>query len=201
MATINIPLALPIVEAVIEAVPWDHSVVRIYIPPAACGSVVLPRYMFSDEINARIQLDGGHEEVTEIKQAPHAPGSLNATLKEWAGLGTTTISTEPPPDHPELTFDEPDDNPTPVTTKVAYVARAMHESIRGSLLFRIHTWDEYSEGDRAKFYKHARAAMEAMFVPTKEMVDRMSNIGPGRPYGVQETIDRWNAGVDAALGR
>jgi hypothetical protein len=41
------------------------------------------------------------------------------------------------------------------------------------------------------------AVREGLRDPSGEMVDAMRDIGPAAPYGAQETIDRWQAGIDA----
>lgn len=45
----------------------------------------------------------------------------------------------------------------------------------------------------------ARAAIEAMREPTADMVDAGRDVGPDAPYGLSETIKRWEAMINAAL--
>lgn len=50
MADYRIPLALPFVDVVIEPTDDPYSV-RITLPPAALGTAILPRYLFSEKVN------------------------------------------------------------------------------------------------------------------------------------------------------
>lgn len=93
MASITIPLALKTVEVEIGPVEWgDPFVLRIKLPPECLGEAVLPRFLFSDEVNQKTApndvADFPWEKrnkiaTDEVKQGPHAIKSFGETMKEW----------------------------------------------------------------------------------------------------------------------
>jgi hypothetical protein len=86
MTTIAIPLAFAPADVKIEPVDWDPTLLRITLPPAALGTVVLPRSLFSDEINAKTQWSFSpetEERLRETKQSRWAIGSPGEILKEF----------------------------------------------------------------------------------------------------------------------
>lgn len=62
-------------------------------------------------------------------------------------------------------------------------------------------WDGPLLNERGRnFWRdRVRFAIKAMRDPSVDMIDAGRNIGPDAPYGLSETIKRWQAMIDEAL--
>ena len=83
-----------------------------------------------------------------------------------------------------------------MSAMIERVAKAAAAARFGTIVDRLY-WE--SDAWRKAHIDIAVACISAMREPTADMVDAMRDVGPDAPYGMSETIERWHAGIEAAL--
>lgn len=62
------------------------------------------------------------------------------------------------------------------------------------------TWEDNAvDWEKDEYRAMVRAALEELREPTADMIDAGRDIGHDAPYGLSETIKRWQAMIDEAL--